>query len=345
MDNEPWIMNDDDGSRPSMVTYARQLFFIIHFSLSIFHYLSAQPPAPATIPSGRFLTDSFEVGRPFRYALSFRHPVNEDVLFPDSTVFAPFVVREKAYLPTRSDAEISTDSAVYTLVLFETRPQLTLRVPLYVVGGTDCTLVYSSVDTVFFRSRLPTARLDTLRLQTDTQIIPLRQELNYPLLVFVLGGLGMLGGLIYALFGRLITRQLRLFRLRQRHRTFLREYNRIVQQIRVEASAEGAYQAIIRWKNYLQQVEQQPYASMTTPELVERISMRDVALPNIQGRSVLEALRTVDRMIYGGTYSNQADESLDLLREVAVAIYEQRRTTLTRPGSTTNLFPKTAETV
>lgn len=319
-------------------------FIITHLSFLFAYSSLAQTPAPATIPSGRFLTDSFEIGRPFRYALSFRHPINEDVLFPDSTVFAPFVVREKTYLPTRSDAEISTDSAVYTLVLFETRPQLTLRVPLYVVGGTDCTLVYSSVDTVFFRSRLQTARLDTLRLQTDTQIIPLRQELNYPLLVFVLGGLGLLGGLIYALFGQLITRQLRLFRLRQRHRAFIREYNRIIRQIRVEASAEGAYQAIVRWKNYLQQVEQQPYASMTTPELVERISMRDLALPNIQGRSVLEALRTVDRMIYGGTYSNLADESLHLLREVAVAIYEQRRTTLTQSGSTPNLFQTPTQT-
>ena len=35
----------------------------------------AQNPAPSTLPVGQFLADSIEIGRPFRYALSFRHPI------------------------------------------------------------------------------------------------------------------------------------------------------------------------------------------------------------------------------------------------------------------------------
>lgn len=300
--------------------------------------VTAQNPAPSTIPVGQFLTDSIEIGRPFRYALSFHHPISEDVLFPDSTAFAPFMVREKSFLPTRSDAQISTDSAVYTLVSFEVQPQLTLRVPLYIVGPADCTVVFSSTDTVFFRSRFQTTRPDTLRLQTSTKIAPLRQELNYPVLLVVLGVIGLLAGLIYALFARTINRQLALFRLRQRHLSFLREYNRLIRTLSADSATEVAYQAVVRWRNYLEGLEKQPYSTMTTPEIVERITKRESGLPGISEQNVEEALKTADRMIYGGTYTNQSIESMQLLRTVAILIYEQRRVSLLQSG------PKVAET-
>ncbi len=304
-----------------------------------------QTPAPATIPVGRFLTDSVEIGRPFRYALSFRHPIAEDVLFPDSTFFAPFLVREKAFLPTRSDAQISTDSAVYTLVSFETQPQLTLRVPLYIVGIADCTVVFSSTDTVFFRSRLQTARPDTLQLQTSTQVTPLRQELNYPVLLAFLGAIGLIAGLIYALFAQAVNRQLALLRLRRRHRSFLRNYNRYIRTLSADSATEVANQAVVRWRNYLEDLEQQPYSTMTTPEIVQRISNRQPGLPGISGQDVEEALKTADRMIYGGTYTDQSNESMQLLRTVAVMAYHQRRTVLVAlkaPEPATNQLAQSA---
>lgn len=299
---------------------------------------AAQNPAPATIPVGRFLTDSIEIGRPFRYTLSFRHPISEDVLFPDSTAFTPFMVREKSFLPTRSDSQISTDSAVYTLVSFEIQPQLTLRVPLYIVGPADCTVVFSSTDTVFFRSRFQTARPDTLQLQTSTQITPLRQELNYPVLLIVLGGISVLTGLIYALFARTINQKLALFRLRQRHLSFLREYNRLIRTLSADSATEVAYQAVVRWRNYLEWLEKQPYSTMTTPEIVDRITKRELGLPGISEQNVEEALKTADKMIYGGTYTSESNKSMQLLRTVASLIYEQSRVMLVQAGST---VPKT----
>lgn len=281
---------------------------------------------------GQFLTDSIEIGRPFRYALCFQHPIAEDVLFPDSTAFAPFLVREKAFLPTRSDTQISTDSAVYTLVSFETQPQLTLRVPLYIVGPGDCTVVFSSIDTVFFRSRLQTARPDTLRLETSTQVTPLRQELNYPVLLGVLGTIGLIISVVYALFAQTINRQLTFFRLRRQHRSFLREYNRLIRTLSADSATEIANQAVVRWRNYLESLEQQPYSTMTTPEIVQRITNRQPTLPGVSGQDVEDALKTADRMIYGGTYTDQSSESMRLLRTVASMIYHQRRAVLAAPN-------------
>ncbi len=303
--------------------------FFILISTTLF----AQTPAPSTLPMGQFLADSVEIGRPFRYALTFRHPIGEDVLFPDSTAFAPFLVREKSFLPTRSDAQTSTDSAVYTLVSFETQPQLTLRVPLYILGPGDCTVVFSSIDTVFFRSRLQTARPDTLQLATSTQVTPLRQELNYPVLLAVLGAIGLIISVIYALFARTINQQLAFFRLRRQHRSFLREYNRLVRTLSAESATEVANQAVVRWRNYLESLEQQPYSTMTTPEIVERITNRQPGLPGVSGEDVEEALKTADRMIYGGTYTNQSGESMQLLRTVAIIIYHQRRAVMAAPNT------------
>lgn len=305
----------------------------------------AQTLAPSTLPVGQFLTDTIEIGRPFRYALSFRHPIAEDVLFPDSTAFRPFLVRDKLYVPTRSDAQISTDSAVYTLVSFETKPQLTLRVPLYIVGSADCTVVFSSTDTVFFRSRLQTARPDTLQLQTSTQVTPLRQELNYPVLLAVLGAIGLVSGLVYALFARTINRQLALFRLRQRHRRFLRTYNRLIRNLSATSATEVANQAVVRWRNYLEGLEQQPYSTMTTPEIVQRIANRQPGLSGISGQDVEEALKTVDRMIYGGTYTDQSSESMRLLRTVAVMTYHQRRAVLVAPNIAASATNQLTESV
>lgn len=287
--------------------------------------MQAQQAPPVTIPQGQFLTDTIEVGQPFRYALSFRHPVREDVLFPDSSAFAPFLIRDKTFLPTRSDAQISIDSAVYTLVSFEIQPQSTLRVPLYIVGTSDCTTVFSSVDTVFFRSRLPAARLDTARLQSTTQFVPLRQEMNYPALAAILGSIALALAVLYVLFGRFINQQVALFQLRQRHLNFLRGYNRIVRTLNADTAADGAYQAVIRWKEYLENLERQPFSTMTTPEIVDRITTRPVALSGLGKEAVEEALRTADRMIYGGTYTDKSVEAMQLLRTVAVAIYEQQR--------------------
>jgi len=308
--------------------------FVLAWLIGLVAPASAQNLAPSTIPVGKFLTDSIEIGRPFRYALSFRHPISEDVLFPDSTAFAPFMVREKLFLPTRSDAQISIDSAVYTLVSFEIQPQLTLRVPLYIVGPADCTVVFSSTDTLFFRSRFQTARPDTLQLQTSTQITPLRQELNYPVLVIFLAGIGLLVGLVYALFARTINRKLALFRLRQRHLSFLREYNRLVRTLNADLATEIAYQAVIRWRNYLEGLEKQPYSTMTTPEIVERITKRQSGLPGINEQDVEEALKTADRMIYGDTYTDKSNESMRLLRTVAIQMYGQRRAVLIQSGAT-----------
>lgn len=284
-----------------------------------------------SLPEGRFLTDSIEIGRPFRYALTYRHPPNVDVLFPDTAQsFAPYRVQQVAVFATKtvgSDQNaISRDSAVYTLVSFETDSIQLLRVPVRLLNATDCTALMTPVDTIFLRSKLASAtspknnqsRTQSLTLATETNLAPLQQQLNYPVLAIGVLITGALMGLFYGLFGRGIRRQWRIFQLNRRHIRFLSDYNRLIRGINAETATEMANQAVVMWKTYLEQLDNQPYASLTTPELAERMS----------DERVTNALREADQMIYGGVFSPNSQSALRNLSDIATQIYHRQRVRL-----------------
>ena len=288
-------------------------------------------------PVGRFLTDSIDIGRPFQYALTYRHPPTVDLLFPDTVSrFAPYRVEKVAVFTTRTSGTgsgvVSVDSAVYTLLSFETDSIQLLRVPVRLLNATDCTDVFTQTDTVFLRSTLRpvlagTTDYSSLILATETTLAPLQQEFNYPVLGLFVAGLVLASGVLYGLFGRIIGRQWRLYRLNQRHRQFLRAFDRLSQNIDADSAADVANQAVVNWKTYLEKIEKRPYSSLTTSEIAERVA----------DERVTNALREADRMIYGGAFSAQSVPSLRVLSDVATQRYLHRRADLeTAAGQAAN---------
>ena len=267
-------------------------------------------------PIGHFLTDTIELGRPFQYALTVRHPAAQDVFFPDTArQFAPFLVQNVAVFPTKTLADVSTDSAVYTLVSFEVSRARVLQVPVYLANKQDCTAVLSLPDTVFLRSSLPlTNQPDTLALATRTEPVPLPQQFNYPYLALVATGIGVLLGAIYILFGKAIQRRWYRFQLTRRHAQFLTTYNRLTRNLGPESARDTSNEAIVLWKKYLERIENQPYTSLTSREIADRIRDDRVA----------DALRETDRIVYGGSFTDQSPLALRTLRDVAVNAYERK---------------------
>ncbi|WP_338874527.1 hypothetical protein WBJ53_02810 [Spirosoma sp. SC4-14] len=277
---------------------------------------------------GQFLTDSIEIGRPFRYALTYRHPPTAEVLFPDTAYhFLPFRVKEVTVSPTLTTGEgkiaVSRDSAVYTLISFETDSVQLLQVPIRLVNANDCTVIMSQIDTVFLRTHLKSPGSKSkfpknLSLASETELAKLQQQFNYPVLGEVLLAAWALLTLIYLLFGRQMRRKWHLYQLYLHQKRFLRDYTKLSQQLSAENASEVANQAVIIWKTYLEELERQPYASLTTPEIAERTGDERVA----------DALREADRMIYGGEFSGQAFDALRVLRTVAVQAYRRRRSSI-----------------
>ncbi len=298
------------------------LTLIIHHAL--FTITHAQTPRV----EGSFLTDSIEIGRPFQYALTFDHSPTVDVLFPDTIHhFSPFLVQRVAVFTTKTTGSgrraVSRDSAVYTLVSFQVDTIQVLQVPVQQIKDSDTTLLMTQPDTVLLRSVLAIAgRLPvnphTGLLATETDIMPLQQQFNYPLLGVSLLVAGIVGFLMYGLFRRPIQRFLNLYRLNRRHIRFQREYNRLSRNLNVDTATDYANQAIILWKTYLENLEKSPYVSLTTSEIAERLADGQVA----------DALREADLMIYGSGYSDQSLIALHVLSDVATRAYHQRREVL-----------------
>lgn len=291
--------------------------------------IQAQPPPRNAALSGRFLTDSLDIGRPIQYSLVYHHPATTDVLFPDTArSFAPYRVQQVSVFATQTTGSgtraISRDSAVYTLVSFETDSVQLLSVPVRVIHETDCTAQWTQTDTVFLRSNLPevvtltdsSRSMPVPELLTNTTLAPLQQQFNYTALVagFLLAGLAGLG--LYGLLGQTVLRYWHLFQLRQNHRRFLKEYNYLIQSLNPSSASETARQAIMTWKMYLERLDAQPYSSLTTPELADR--MKD--------DRVSKALREADRMIYGGAFSADSLAALRLLGNIATNRYQRYRT-------------------
>ena len=268
-------------------------------------------------PVGQFLDDTIEVGRPFRYALTVRHGASQDVFFPDTTRhFAPFLVKSVAVFPTQTVNRISIDSAVYTLVSFEVSRARVLQVPVYLANGADCTALLSSPDTVFLQSAvLATTRPDTLQLAPDVGLTPLPQEFNYAYLAVVVGIIGVLAAAVYILFGSLLRQRWQRYLLGRYHTRFLTEYNQLTRNLGPESTGDTTNQAIVNWKKYLERLEKKPYTSLTSREIAERIGDDRLA----------DALRETDRMIYGGSFTDQSPLALRVLRDVAISAYQRRR--------------------
>lgn len=308
--------------------YIRLLLTFISIGVPI--HLSSFIIAHAQTPrvEGSFLTDSIEIGRPFQYVLTFDHAPTVDVLFPDTIrQFSPFLVQQVAIFTTKTTGSgrraVSRDSAVYTLVSFQVDAIQVLQVPVQQIKDTDTTRLMTQPDTVVLRSVLAVAdqlpvNPNTGLLATETDVMPLRQQFNYPLLGVSLLLAGIVGFLMYGLFRRPIQRFSSLYRLNRRHIQFQREYNRLSRNLNIDTAPDYANQAIILWKTYLEKLEKRPYVSLTTSEIAERLADDRVA----------NALREADLMIYGSGYSDQSQPALHVLSDVATQAYYQRREVL-----------------
>ena len=258
------------------------------------------------------MADSVEIGKPISYTLSYRHLPAEEVFFPDTTYnFYPFELLKRSYLPTETDKRGSLDSVIYTFVTFDINKVQKLNLPIYVLSKKDCTAVFSSPDSVFLKEMIR-GNLQNLSLKSETKIVPLEQETNYPKLVGYLFGLFMVGFIIYGFFGKFIRKQYRLFLFQRRQKDFLNTYKRLTKGT---LNADNLGKALVLWKKHLQWLSKKPYSSYTTKEIIDQ-------LPN---ERLEEALRDVDSAIYGGILSTQMPFAMNVLQEKAIEIYKNRR--------------------
>jgi len=266
-------------------------------------------------PEGRFLTDSAKIGLPVQYALSLRHAPEVQIVFPDSGYqFAPFEWVGKRYFPTRTDAQGSVDSVVYTLTTFSIAPMQQLRLPVFVVQQRDCTAVYAGTDSILVQELISQSPR-FLSPRANTHYVPVRQTLDYRLILLLVVISALILGILYALFGRHIRRLYRLYRLWREYRTFVSHYEKLRRQVRQQKQPAAVETTVTLWKRYMEQLHEKPYSSYTTREITEII-------PNPK---LSDSLQIADRAVYGNSMPDEIYGALRTLQTAAESYYKDKR--------------------
>lgn len=290
------------------------------FYILILIFVGNESPAkqskPAQIPIGVFLTDSIEVGKPVYYSLSFRHPSKTEVFFPDSTFkFSPFEMISQKNFTSNTDVHGTLDSALYQLVTFDVSAIQHLRVPIYIFTGKDSVAMYPAVDSIFLRKNNLAVIASEKSLKPEVTLMPLSKEFNFSIALGILAvAIGVIGSINWV-FGREIQKQWRLLKLQRRHLEYLRSFNKLLRNAREKSSIKDAEKAIIVWKNYLERLENKPFATYTTREIMD----------NMPDDLLAEALKNMDGIIYGQAKSKEMEGSLEVLKAGATRLYRSKR--------------------
>ncbi len=281
----------------------------------LFIGLAFSAKAQNTRPVGDFLVGSTKIGQPVKYALSFHHPKNMELFFPDSTyAFAPFEFISKEYFPTKTKDSISMDSVVYTLRTFEIKKIIELSLPVFIVEQGDTIRQYSTHDRIIVKQYLAEVS-DSLVFQTDTTFVKVDNKYNYPYFLMVLFFVTLIVILFYFILGKAVLRNYRLYKMYNNHIQFLRTFEKWHKEMEVSPNLLAMETVLGEWKNYLTRLEQKPINTFTTTEIISLFNKEELK----------ESLQEVDRSIYSGSITGEPSRALSVLKKFSNKRYKKRR--------------------
>lgn len=256
--------------------------------------LTARAQSPVKV-HGFFHADSAAIGEVIPYVLTASYPRDMQVVFPDTTfAFTPFESAGKKFFPTRTHGTRTYDSAVYFLSTFELDSIQTLGLPVFVVQARDCVAVYALPDSIALRYKvtmsLDSIAIEKLPLVSNTAYQRVQWVFNYPVLLIAIAVLIVLAITLWLIFGKRIKKYFTLRQMQRNYERFVARFNEAVDRLGAESSTGKAEDALVLWKRYMEELEKYPYTKSTSREILRTFS--NVNLGN--------ALRTIDRSIYGG---------------------------------------------
>lgn len=265
----------------------------------------------------RFLADTLKIGEKVPFAVTARYPRKVNILYPDSSYsFNPFEFESREYFPTITTDSISYDSAVYFITSYEVDSIQMFRMPVYVMQGADCTVVFGAADSIFLKQLVDhvpdSVAAQQLPLKTNTSYLNVQWLFNYPIATYVAGALIVIVIVVWVVFGKRIRRYYALKRLNKSHVEFLHRFADALNQMQAGFSVVKAESALVIWKRYMESLEEKPYTKYSSKEILRVLDDKNLAT----------ALRSIDRMVYGGVASNA--EAFNELREVSRSHFNEK---------------------
>jgi hypothetical protein len=271
----------------------------------LFCIVSVTGLAQEIAPKGMFLKDSTKIGEIIPYSLSVRYPSSLNIIFPDSLYdFSPFEWVGKEIFPTKTQNNISVDSAIYYLSTFELDDIQTLSIPIYSIIKKDSIEIFGPLDTIVLERMLVTMP-DSIAALTDTRLVDIDLIFNYP---YWTAGIIVTTLLIISLiliFGKSTVKKISVWKAK---RAFERLKKQMFHVSQKEGISEEDMILILRiWKKYMENMTSKPYLKLSTKE---------IAGLGISSQT-LEALQISDRWLYGRQEPSQKETIVSALIEGA----------------------------
>lgn len=275
----------------------------------VFMLITGQVAAQEIVPQGYFLQDSVKIGEELPYALWARYPKDLDVVFPDSLYdFSPFELDRKVYFPTVTDSLLSLDSVVYYLSTFEIDTVQYLTLPVFIINEYDSTTRYTTPDSVIL-DQVITTLPDSAAVIVNTAYQKVPLAFNYP--YFTVGAilLAIIVLVTYLVFGQRINRYIKVYRLQRRHRRFIKTFDEALAREPVAVE-----HTLSLWKNYLEKLLAQPFAKLTTKEIIALTGDEKLG----------QQLQLTDRYIYGGEQNDGVRNAFEELLLYAIDRFNEK---------------------
>lgn len=265
-------------------------------SILIATLLSFQSFAQELEVKGGFIEDEMMLGQEVTFWMTASYPTSLEILLPDTNYnFTPFEFSRKQYFETEIIDGKAFDSAVYFLQSYEIDAFQSLQLPAIGLHQKDSLAVSTPLDSLAFVELAPVVT-DTTTLLTDVKHLSVNRQFNYPLLYYILGGLAILLLIATLIFGKRILRYIKLRKLRKEYEKFSMRLTTYIRQLKQEPQPNVAEEALILWKNYQQRLDERPFATYTTRDILGLKFTKELEKP----------LKSIDRVIYG----RKAEENL-----------------------------------
>ncbi len=285
---------------------------LVPIILSLFCYSIGL--AQSVEPRGVFLQKETKIGEDIQYALSVKYDKSLNILFPDSLYrFGSFEYNTRRYFTTVTDSTYSYDSVVYNLSTFEIDSVQYLQLPVFVINGEDSLAVFSNIDSVSL-IQVVTEIPQNPEFKTNTELVKVKKQFNYPYLLIGLGILSIIGLTVILFFGKQLYRWWKVLIMQRAHKRFIERFFSLMRDVSGNNPANTPEHVLAFWKNYMEKLERMPISKLTTKEIL--------VLHN--NSTLRDNLKTIDRCIYGGEKGSDLFASFDYLMRFSVEVYNDK---------------------
>jgi hypothetical protein len=262
-------------------------------------------------PIGKFLLDSTSLGEITSYSIVYKHDAKQEVFFTDKTFnYEPFKLVDKVYFPTETKNGISKDSAVYLLRTFSIEPIQYISLPIFLKKGIDSSIVYSAKDSITLKTQIG-GNFEKLQLKDKAELVQMKSKVDIFKLFLQLGLISFFTFLWWLVFGNTIKSQINVFSAYRSHNEFEKQFNKYTNTI----NKANLVKALDHWKKYMGKLYQKSFKTMTTPEIINEI-------PN---ENLEEALREIDKSIYGTVISDKIQDAFGTLKDLSNEKYKLKK--------------------